>query len=80
MKTHTGAARASYMIHARLLLGYSSVLKMEFTCSYETPVDSQRITLPCIPEDRTLQCMELDSLDGTILGLYHYCSFCFPYY
>jgi hypothetical protein len=31
---------------------YSSVLKMQATCSSETSVDFQRTTLCCIPEDR----------------------------
>jgi hypothetical protein len=59
---------------------YSSVLKMEDACSCETSVDPQPNTRRYIPEDRPLECIELESLDGTILGLYHYCSFCFPYY
>jgi hypothetical protein len=34
-------------------LAYSSILKMEVTCSSEISVDFQRTTWRCIPEDRT---------------------------
>jgi hypothetical protein len=33
---------------------YSSTLKVEATCSFETSVDFQRTTLRFVPEDRTL--------------------------
>jgi hypothetical protein len=45
-------------------LAYSSVLKMEATCSSETSVDSQWTTRRCISEERTLlnhSCQNLKS-------------------
>jgi hypothetical protein len=43
-----------FHLHVKFLLGFSSTLRMEATCSSETSVDSQRTTWRYIPEDRTL--------------------------
>jgi hypothetical protein len=44
-----------YLHHAGFLLGFSSTLKTEASCSSETSVNIQRTTGLYIPEDGTLQ-------------------------
>jgi hypothetical protein len=45
---------ASYLLLLVSCLAYSSILKMEATCSPEMSVDFQRITWRYIPDDKIL--------------------------
>jgi hypothetical protein len=55
--------------HAFTLISYSaysSTLKIEAICSSETPVDFERTTQRCIPEDRTLHKLFLTSCNSNL--------------
>jgi hypothetical protein len=47
-------------------VAYSSVLKIEATCSSETPVDFQQTTRPYIQEDRTLHNRRFENLKSYV--------------
>jgi hypothetical protein len=52
-------------------LAYSADLKMEATCSFETPFDFQQTIRRCIPEERTLPnycCENLKSCTQMLLS------------
>jgi hypothetical protein len=47
-------------------LAYPSPLKMEVTCSSETPVNSERTTLRYIPEDWAFHNHQCDNLKSFV--------------
>jgi hypothetical protein len=77
--THICQTTVCHFLHTGFLLGFSSTLKMEGTCSSETSVDFQRTTQHYIPEARALhnhRCENLKSYNASFCLRQHFLMHC----